>query len=93
METYLQKHFASVLAALVTSGIIGGITITFQNRMDNELTRQRIAQMDMMLTEVSKRVEKIQDLVQAGVVRQRVAILETRLDELEKRMAYEEKRK
>ncbi len=93
MENYLQKHLGAILTALVTSGIIGAISVTLQNRMDNELTRQRIAQMDVMLVEVGKRVEKIQDLVQAGVVRQKVAILETRLDELEKRVAAQEKRK
>jgi hypothetical protein len=90
METYLQKHLASILAALITAGVIGAIGITFQNRMDNELTRQRIGQIDSMVSEVGRRVEKIQDIVQADVVRQKVAIIEIRIDELEKKVTKQE---
>lgn len=82
----MQKHLASVIATLAASGIIGGITVTMQNRTDNELTRQRILQLEFTINEQSRRLEKMQDLLTDGSLRLRVAVLEARLEAVEKKV-------
>lgn len=86
MERFLQKHLASVIATLAASGIIGGITVTMQNRTDNELTRQRISQLEFVIQDLSRRLEKMQETLTDGSLRLRVAVIEARLEEVEKKI-------
>lgn len=86
MEKFFQKHIASVIASLAVSGILGGITVTLQNMKNNELTQQRMMQLDLTLTDVGRRMEKMQDILSDSTSRQKIAVLESRVEELEKKL-------
>ena len=60
--------------------------MTLQNMKNNELTQQRMMQLDLTLTDVGRRMEKMQDILSDSTSRQKIAVLESRVEELEKKL-------
>lgn len=88
MDKFTEKFFAPMLVTILAAGLLGFFGVFWKVSTDNELTRQKLAQLDMMMMNFKHDLKDISEKVN------QIAVMNTKMFELERRIkALEEEDK